>query len=42
MLFLSATMLAGFILWSISQENIDDDNDDNGPDGGIMTPVFNT
>ena len=28
----------GFILWSLSQENIDDDND--GPGGGLMQPVY--
>jgi hypothetical protein len=39
MLILSATMVLGFILWSISQENIDDDND--GPGGGLMTPAYN-
>ena len=38
MLLLSATMLVGFILWSLSQENIDDDND--GPGGGLMQPVY--
>ncbi len=37
MLILSATMILGFILWSISQENIDDDND--GPGGGMMVPA---
>jgi hypothetical protein len=38
MLLLSATMVMGFILWSLSQENIDDDND--GPGGGLMQPVY--
>ena len=37
MLVLSATMLLGFILWSLSQE-VDDDND--GPGGGLMTPIL--
>ena len=37
MLILSTTMILGFILWSISQENIDDDND--GPGGGMMVPA---
>lgn len=37
MLILSATMLLGFILWSLSQE-VDDDND--GPGGGLMQPVY--
>jgi hypothetical protein len=38
MLLLSATMVMGFILWSLYQENIDDDND--GPGGGLMQPVY--
>ena len=37
MLLLSATMVMGFILWSLSQE-VDDDND--GPGGGLMQPVY--
>ena len=40
MLLISATMILGFILWSISQENIDDDND--GPGGGLMQPVYSS
>ena len=38
MLLLSATMLLGFILWSLFQE-VDDDND--GPGGGMMIPATN-
>jgi hypothetical protein len=38
MLILSATMILGFIVWSLSQDEIDDDND--GPGGGMMTPVY--
>jgi|TARA_R110001592_G_scaffold259564_1_gene523584 hypothetical protein len=38
MLSLSATIIIGYILWSLSQENIDDDND--GPGGGLMQPVY--
>lgn len=38
MLSLSATIIIGYILWSLSQENIDDDN--GGPGGGLMQPVY--
>ena len=38
MLVFASGMIMGFILWSLSQENIDDDND--GPDGGMMQPVY--
>ncbi len=36
MLLLSATMIMGFIIWSLSQE-VDDDGP---PDGGMMQPVY--
>ena len=38
MLLLSATMILGFIIWSLSQDEIDDDNDGTG--GGLMQPVY--
>ena len=38
MLVLAASMIGGFILWSvIFADEVDDDND--GPGGGTMIPV---
>tara|TARA_Y100000385_G_C12908793_1_gene557492 strand:+ start:386 stop:508 length:123 start_codon:yes stop_codon:yes gene_type:complete len=36
-MILLATMIMGFIIWSLSQK-VDDDND--GPGGGLMTPIL--
>ena len=39
MLVIAASMVGGFIFAALlSDGNVDDD--DNGPDGGLMTPVY--
>ena len=38
MLVLAASMIGGFILWSVLFANAVDDEDD-GPGGGMMIPV---
>ena len=40
MLALSATLLGAFILMSILTDKSTDDDD--GPGGGMLTPVYNT
>ena len=40
MLVIAASMIGGFILWSVLfADEIDDDND--GPGGGTMIPITN-
>jgi hypothetical protein len=38
MLILGSILLGSFVFYSLLSE---DEDDDNGPDSGIMTPVFN-
>lgn len=39
MLVIAATLIAVFVLGAMFNNDVDDD--DNGPDGGLMTPVYN-
>ena len=38
MLVIAATLVGAFVLGAVLK---DADDDDNGPDGGLMTPVYN-
>ena len=37
-LIISASLIGGFIFAALLSEDVDDD--DNGPDGGLMTPAY--
>ena len=37
-LIISASLIGGFIFAALLSEDVDDD--DNGPDSGLMTPVY--
>jgi hypothetical protein len=37
-LIISASLIGGFIFAALLNEDVDDD--DNGPDSGLMTPVY--
>ena len=37
MLLIAASMVGGFIFAALLNEDVDDDD---GPDGGLMTPVY--
>ena len=39
MLVFAASMVAGFVVASLLRS--DDDDDSDGPDGGILTPIAN-
>mgnify|MGYP005995195337 FL=1 len=39
MLLFSAMMIAGFIFWAAFMTD-DADDDDNGPDDGMLTPAY--
>ena len=39
MLIIAASMIGGFIFAALLTEG-DVDDDDNGPDGGMLTPVY--
>ena len=38
MLIISASLIGGFIFAALLSEGVDDDD---GPDGGLMSPVYN-
>jgi len=38
MLIISASLIGGFIFAALLSEDVSDDDD--GPDGGLMTPVY--
>ena len=38
MLLIATSMLGGFLFAALLTEDVDDD--DNGPDGGLMSPVY--
>ena len=38
MLLIAASMIGGFLFAALMVEDVDDD--DNGPDGGLMSPVY--
>lgn len=37
MLALSSVLLSAWVIWALSQNDVDDDND--GPGGGMLQPV---
>ena len=39
MLLIASSLIGGFIFAALLSEDVSDD-DDNGPDGGLMTPVY--
>ncbi len=40
MLALSSVLLSAWVIWALSQNDVDDDND--GPGGGMLQPVHVT
>ena len=40
MLIISASLIGGFIFAALLSEDVSDDDDSNGPDGGLMQPVY--
>ena len=40
MLVLASMLISGFVFWAAFFTE-DQDDDDNGPDGGLMQPVYN-